>query len=83
MFSEGVRPAYKLKFNTLGLLRAVRETQTVNFQQMQDFVQKAPVNNCLALGHDEMDILYSVLKNKILQRPFLYIFLVLVGKIFS
>jgi hypothetical protein len=50
---------------------------------MQDFVQKAPVNNCLALGCDEMDILYSVLKNKVLQRPFLYIFIVLVGKIFS
>jgi len=45
-------------------------------------VQKAPVNY-LALGHDEVDILYSVLKNKILQRPFLYIFIVLVGKIFS
>jgi hypothetical protein len=45
--------------------------------------RKAPVNNCLALGHDEMEILYSVLKNKILQRPFQYIFIVLVGKIFS
>jgi hypothetical protein len=47
------------------------------------FMQKSPINNCLALGHDEMDILYFALKNKILQRPFLYIVIVLVGKIFS
>lgn len=46
-------------------------------------MQNAPDDNCLALGHDEMDILYTVLKNKILQRLFLYIFVVLVGKIFS
>ena len=45
-------------------------------------MQKAPINTCLALGHDEMDILYSVLRNKILQRPFLYIFIALVEKIF-